>query len=56
MKTTKRGGLGSVHFTKHWVGDQVKENGWTRHVACMRDMIGKDHLEDLSVDGRVILK
>ena len=49
-------------LTRH-SGDQINNNIWARHVACMRKMrsafrvvVERDNLEEVSVDGRIILK
>jgi hypothetical protein len=52
---------------KYYYSDQIKELKWARHIACMEEMgnaysilvgkpEGKRHLQDLGIDGRVILE
>jgi hypothetical protein len=56
-----------VHFTKYYSGDQIRKNERAGHVASMGEMKntyhilvgkpeGKNHLEDLGVDGKIILE
>jgi hypothetical protein len=52
-----------VYFTKCYSGDEVKENKMNGHVARMgggEGLVGncneRDQLEDLKVDGSLILK
>ena len=59
----------SVLLTKYYSAEQIKKNVIDGHVACERGGTGdmhtgfrwghfmeEDHLKDLSVDGRIILK
>jgi hypothetical protein len=40
----------------HYLGMTKGRMSWTRHAACMENLKGRDHSEDLGVDGRIILK
>jgi hypothetical protein len=41
-----------------YLGDQTKEAEMVGHVACMgvKNNVYKDHLQDLDINGRTILK
>jgi hypothetical protein len=57
-----------VHFAKYYEGDQVKEDPMGRICSTRgsyeklirkfwsENLKGRDHLEDLGVDGRIILE
>jgi hypothetical protein len=56
----------TVHFTKYYQGDQIKENEMDEACGTHGNMgnttfwsgnlRGRDHFEDLDVDGRIILE
>jgi hypothetical protein len=61
-KTAYHGASGLILFTKHYYGNDIKENGMLGHMARMGEKCIQDsgvetqtgHLEDLHTDGRIL--